>query len=68
MSAAYLRCVLVAAAALLVRAAKPNVLFVLTDAQDITLGSLSVMPKLKRLVTDQGAYFQNAFVNVSGAN
>lgn len=41
----------------------PNVLFLLTDDQDITLGSLSVMPKLKSLVTDAGAQFENAFVN-----
>lgn len=42
---------------------KPNVFFLLTDDQDVVLGSLSVMPKLKKLVTDQGVYFNNAFVN-----
>lgn len=53
-----------AAACCLLAAGKPsNVLFLLTDDQDITLGSLSVMPKLQRLVTDKGAHFQNAFVN-----
>ena len=35
---------------------KSNILFILTDDQDITLGSLSVMPKLQKLVTDQGIH------------
>lgn len=35
-------------------ASKSNILFILTDDQDITLGSLTVMPKLQKLVTDKG--------------
>ena len=35
---------------------KSNILFILTDDQDITLGSLSVMPKLQKLVADQGIH------------
>lgn len=44
---------------------KDHVAAVLTRVrlQDITLGSLKVMPKLQKLVTDQGAFFSNAFVN-----
>ena len=45
------------------RASGANVLFILTDDQDITLGSLFVMPKVQKLLTKPGAYFQNAFVN-----
>eukprot|EP01047_Picozoa_sp_COSAG01_P009669 COSAG01_NODE_399_length_17543_cov_15.077792_22_plen_503_part_00 len=42
---------------------KPNILFIFTDDQDIVLNSLTVMPKLKRLVADEGAFFENAFCN-----
>lgn len=40
----------------------PNILFILTD--DMRLDELAYMPKLKRLLTDQGATFSNYFVNV----
>ena len=51
--------VLVLAAA----AAKPsNILFVLTDDQDMALGGLTPMKRLNELVIDQGTLFTNAFV------
>ena len=45
-------------------AAKPNVLFLLTDDQDIMLGSMDAdgpMQKARKLIIDQGAYFNNGF-------
>ncbi|CAI8002586.1 Extracellular sulfatase Sulf-1 [Geodia barretti] len=41
---------------------KPNIVYVLTDDQDVKLGSLDALPVLKSLMTDQGLYFDNAFV------
>ena len=38
-----------------------NVVFILTDDQDITLNSLSKMPKLQAAVTNSGAFFANGF-------
>ena len=45
-------------------AAKPaNIIFVLTDDQDMALGGLTPMTKLKELIIDQGTLFTNAFVS-----
>ena len=53
-------------------AAKPNVLFILTDDQDTRLGrssdytsmgSLEIMPQTQKLLVDEGALLTNAFVN-----
>src|SRR5215510_4968789 len=41
----------------------PNILFILTDDQDMS--SLAYMPKLKALMEDQGVTFNNYFVNIS---
>lgn len=46
-------------------ALKPNILFILTDDQDMNLGSLDYMPNLKKLISDEGAFFENYFVNMS---
>ena len=43
--------------------AKPNIIFILTD--DMALGDLSVMPKLKALVADHGTTFTSYFVTDS---
>jgi hypothetical protein len=43
-------------------AKKPHLVIVLTDDQDMTLGSLAKMPKLKRLVADEGVFFTNGFI------
>ncbi|XP_071101595.1 putative extracellular sulfatase Sulf-1 homolog isoform X2 [Haliotis cracherodii] len=40
---------------------KPNIVIVLTDDQDLLLGSLDVMPKLNRLIRNQGAFFNYSF-------
>jgi N-acetylglucosamine-6-sulfatase len=44
-------------------ASKPDIIFILTDDQDLELGSLVAMPKLKALVADMGATYTNAYVN-----
>ena len=37
--------------------------FILTDDQDLKLGSLAFQPKVRTLLTEQGLTFNNAFVN-----
>jgi N-acetylglucosamine-6-sulfatase len=44
-------------------AAHPNVLFILTD--DLDLAEIAFMPKLKSLLSDQGATFDQYFASVS---
>ena len=46
-------------------AARPNVILVLTDDQDLLLGSLDSMPRLQQLLVEHGTTFSNAFVPVS---
>ncbi|ETO22564.1 extracellular sulfatase Sulf-1 precursor [Reticulomyxa filosa] len=41
---------------------RPNFIFLLTDDQDLTLGSIDVMPNLHQLVIHEGITFNNAFV------
>ena len=41
---------------------KPNIIFLLTDDQDVTANSLDYMPKLNRLLRKQGMEFVNYFV------
>ena len=38
------------------------IVYILTDDQDIRLGSLDVQPKLRSLVIEQGLMFENAYV------
>ena len=38
------------------------IVYILTDDQDIRLGSLEVQPKLRSLVIEQGLMFENAYV------
>ena len=40
----------------------PRAVYVLTDDQDVKLGSLDVQPVVKSLLTEQGLFFNNAFV------
>eukprot|EP00928_Gymnodinium_smaydae_P031549 TRINITY_DN23124_c0_g1_i1.p1 TRINITY_DN23124_c0_g1~~TRINITY_DN23124_c0_g1_i1.p1 ORF type:complete len:587 (-),score=30.69 TRINITY_DN23124_c0_g1_i1:88-1848(-) len=50
---------------------KPNIVFILTDDQDrilgrenyTELGSVSIMPTVRRRLMDEGAWFDNFFVN-----
>ncbi|BFZ20994.1 hypothetical protein BsWGS_24033 [Bradybaena similaris] len=44
------------------RSEKPNIIVILTDDQDVLLGSLKYMPKLQNLLIRQGVYFNNSFV------
>ena len=36
--------------------------YIITDDQDIKLGSLDVQPQVRKLLTENGMFFQNAFV------
>ncbi|XP_065198698.1 N-acetylglucosamine-6-sulfatase-like [Sycon ciliatum] len=40
----------------------PNIVFLLTDDQDVKLNSMHVQPKLKKYMLDEGMFFENAFV------
>lgn len=40
---------------------KPNIVLILTDDQDVELGSLSFMPRTMRLLRDDGAQFRHAY-------
>lgn len=41
---------------------KPNIVLILTDDQDVELGSLNFMPKTLRAIRDKGAEFRHAYV------
>ncbi|KAL7046484.1 hypothetical protein ACKWTF_002592 [Chironomus riparius] len=42
---------------------KPNIILILTDDQDVELGSLNFMPRTLRLLRDQGAEFRHAYTS-----
>ena len=46
-------------------AARPNLVLVLTDDQDLLLGSLDHMPRTRALIAEQGLTFANHFVPLS---
>ena len=46
-------------------AARPNLLVIVTDDQDLLLGSLDAMPRVRELLGAQGATFNNFFVPLS---
>lgn len=39
----------------------PNIIVIMTDDQDLTMGSLNYMPKLRQYITEQGTTFANFF-------
>lgn len=41
---------------------QPNIIFILTDDQDLRLDSLSYMPLLRQHLQDQGTFYENHFV------
>ena len=46
-------------------AKRPNILFILTDDQDVHLGSLSFMPYLKEHIIDRGLQFKRHYCTVA---
>uniref|UniRef100_T1JA64 Sulfatase N-terminal domain-containing protein n=1 Tax=Strigamia maritima TaxID=126957 RepID=T1JA64_STRMM len=44
------------------REKKPNIILILTDDQDIELGSMNAMPKALHILRDGGVHFPNAYV------
>lgn len=42
---------------------KPNIILILTDDQDVELGSLNFMPRTLRLLRDGGAEFRHAYTS-----
>jgi arylsulfatase A-like enzyme len=44
---------------------KPNFVFILADDQDLHLNSLGYMPKLQRLIGDQGTTFERHFCTIA---
>ncbi|XP_065835634.1 N-acetylglucosamine-6-sulfatase-like [Oscarella lobularis] len=43
-------------------AKQPNIVFIITDDQDVKLNSLDVQPKLHSMMIEEGTFFKNAFV------
>lgn len=41
---------------------RPNIIFMLTDDQDIELGSMIYMPKTMKILADEGVHIKNAYV------
>ena len=50
------------------RPSSPNVLVILTDDQDVTLGSLAAMPYLTGLMNESGVTFNNMFAAILGGH
>lgn len=43
----------------------PNILFVITDDQDLQLGSISYTPLIQKHLRDKGTFFRNHFVTTA---
>lgn len=46
-------------------AKRPNILFIITDDQDLTLGSTEYTPRTARHIKDKGTFFRNHFVTTA---
>lgn len=46
-------------------ASKPNIVFILTDDQDLHMNSLAHMPHLKKHLLDEGTFFQRHYCTVA---
>jgi N-acetylglucosamine-6-sulfatase len=46
----------------LYEAKRPNIVYIITDDQDIKLDSLNYQKKLQKMMTNEGLFFDNAFV------
>ena len=44
---------------------KPNIVFILTDDQDLHMNSLSYMPYLEKHLLEQGTYFRRHYCTVA---
>jgi N-acetylglucosamine-6-sulfatase len=44
---------------------RPNVLFILTDDQDVQMGSLDFMPRVKEHLIDKGLLFKHHYCTVA---
>lgn len=44
---------------------RPNVIFILTDDQDLHMNSLNYLPYVKKHLTDQGTYFKKHYCTVA---
>ncbi|HYX23386.1 MAG TPA: sulfatase-like hydrolase/transferase, partial [Thermoanaerobaculia bacterium] len=53
------------AAAIPAATVRPNVVFILTDDQDLVLNSMSYMPQTRALLAQQGMTFTQDFVPLS---
>ena len=45
--------------------ARPNILFFLTDDQDVQMGSLDFMPRVKEHLIDKGLQFKHHYCTVA---
>lgn len=44
---------------------QPNILFIMSDDQDLTLGSTEYTPRIRKHLQEKGTFFQNHFVTTA---
>lgn len=62
---AHLAGLMLAALARLAHAKQPNVVFILTDDQDLHMNSLEHMPMVQKYLVDEGTSYSNHFCTIS---